>query len=153
MFQGTQNYYELPVCCVIILLRHRQLVGQVLHWQPLLRVIILLYQHGADSVVTGVHPDFVRLVFVEHLQDRGTGEGFFQLLKGGFFFSSPREVFVLPSQVSHRLSNSRKALHESPVEVHQPRIPCTSRTHIGVGQDDTASTLSTASFTSSADTT
>ena len=80
-------------------------MGQVLHWQPSLQVIVLLYQRGADSVVTGVHPDFMRLVLVKNLQDKGTGEGFFQLLKGGFFFSSPREVFVLPRQVGHRLSN------------------------------------------------
>ena len=72
---------------------------QVLHWQPLLRIIILLYQCGTDSAVTGIHLDFVWLVFVEHLQDWSTGEGFLQLLKGGFFFSSPREVPVLFHQV------------------------------------------------------
>ena len=78
-------------------------MGQVLHWQPSLRVIVLLYQRGADSVVTGIHPDFVRLVFVEHLQDRGTGEGFLQLLEGSFFFSAPREVPILFHQVGHPL--------------------------------------------------
>ena len=94
-------------------------MGQVLHWQPLLRVIILLYQRGADSVVTGVHPDFMRLVLVEHLQDWSTGEGFLQLLEGSFFFGSPHEVPVLLHQVGHRLGYRREALHESPVEVRQ----------------------------------
>ena len=94
-------------------------MGQVIYWQPLLRVIVLLYQCGTNSIVTGVHPDFVRLVFVEHLQDRGTGEGFLQLLEGGFFFSSPREVPVLLRQVGHCLGNCREALHESAVEVCQ----------------------------------
>ena len=96
-FQGTKNCHKFPVHCVIVLLHHRQSVGQVLHWQPSLRVIILLYQHGANSVVTGIHPDFTRLVLIEHLQDRGTGEGFLQLLEGDFFFSShvkSRSFFV-----------------------------------------------------------
>ena len=96
-------------------------MGQVLHWQPSLRVIVLLYQHGADSIVTGIHQYFMRLVFVENLQDRRTGEGFFQLLEGSFFFGVPREVPVLLSQVGHRLGNCREALHESPVEVRQPQ--------------------------------
>ena len=61
----------------------------------------MLYQRGTDRIVTGVHPDFMWLVFVEHLQDRRTGEGFLQLLEGGFFFRSPREVPVLLSQVGH----------------------------------------------------
>ena len=77
MFQGTQNCHKLPVCYIIILFSHGQLVGQVLHWQPSLRVIILLYQCGTDSVVTGVHLDFVQLVFVKNLQDWSTGECFF----------------------------------------------------------------------------
>ena len=94
-------------------------MGQVLHWQPSLRVIILLYQRGTDSVVTGIHPDFTRLVFMEHLQDRRTGEGFLQLLEDGFFFSAPCEVPVLFRQVSHWLGYRHEALHKSPVEVHQ----------------------------------
>ena len=94
---------------------------QVLHWQPSLLVIILLYQRGANGVVTGIHPDFARLVFIENLQDRGTGEGFLQLLEGGFFFGSPHEVPVLLRQVGHQLGYRREALHESPVEVHQPQ--------------------------------
>ena len=61
----------------------------------------------------------MRLVLVEHLQDGGTGEGFLQLLEGGFFFSSPREVPVLFCQVGHWLGYRREALHESPVEVCQ----------------------------------
>ena len=92
-------------------------MGKVLHWQLSLHVIILLYQRGADCKVTSIYPDLVRVVFVEHLQDRGTGEGFLQLLEGGFFFGSPREVLVLLCQVGHRLGNCREALHESPVEV------------------------------------
>ena len=91
----------------------------VLHWQPSLRVIILLDQRGADSVVTGIHPDFMRLVIIKNLQDRRTGEGFLQLLEGGFFFSSPREVPVLLHQVSQWLGNCRKALYKSSVEVRQ----------------------------------
>ena len=119
MFQGTESRHKLPIRCVIILLCHRQSVGQVFHWQPSLRGIVLLYQRGADSVVTGVHPDLMRLVLIKNLQDGGTGEGFLQLLEGGFFFSSPCEVPVLPRQVGQRVSNSCEALHESPVEVCQ----------------------------------
>ena len=51
---------------------------------------VLSYQHGTDCKVTSIYPDLVRIVFVKHLQDRGTGEGFLQLLEGGFFFISPR---------------------------------------------------------------
>ena len=63
----------------------------------------------------------MRLVLVQNLQDRGTGEGFLQLLEGGFFFSSPHEVLVLPRQVGHRLGNSLETLHKSPVEVCQSK--------------------------------
>ena len=63
----------------------------------------------------------MRLVFVKHLQDRGTGESFLQLLEGGFFFSSPREVLVLLSQVGQRRGYGGEALHEPPVEVRQPK--------------------------------
>ena len=120
-FQGTKNHHKLPIHCIIILLCQRQSVGQVLHWQPSLQVIVLLYQRGAYSIVTGVHPDFMQLVLVENLQDRGTGEGFLQLLKGSLFFSSAREVSVLLCQVSQWLGNHREALHKSPVEVCQPK--------------------------------
>ena len=85
----------------------------------MLCLIVLLYQHGANSVVTGIYPDFMRLILVENLQDRGTGEGFLQLLEGGFFFSSSREAPVLFCQVGQQLGDHRKALHESPVEVRQ----------------------------------
>ena len=120
MFQGTENCHKFPVHCIIVLLHHRQSVGQILHWQPSLQVIVLLYQRGADSIVTGVYPYFVWLVFIEYLQDWGTGEGFFQLLEGGFFFSSPREVLVLSRQVGHWLGYGCEALHKPPVEVRQP---------------------------------
>ena len=61
----------------------------------------------------------MRLVFIKNLQDRGTGEGFLQLLEGGFFFSSPREVLVLFRQVGRQLGYRREALYKSPVEVGQ----------------------------------
>ena len=77
MLQCTQNCNELPIGCVIILLSHREAVGQVLHWQPSLRLIILLYQYGTDSLVTSIHPDLMRLVFIKSLQDWSTGEGLF----------------------------------------------------------------------------
>ena len=94
-------------------------MGEVLHQQPSLGVIILLYQRGADCKVTSIYPNLVWLIVVEHLHNRGTGEGFLQLLEGGFFFSFPREVPVLFSQGGHRLGYCREALHESPVEVCQ----------------------------------
>ena len=67
MFQGTQNHYELPVCCVILLFSHGEAVGKILHWQPSLRVIVLFYQRGADSVVTSIHLNLMWLVFVKKL--------------------------------------------------------------------------------------
>ena len=120
-FQRTKNSNKFSIRCVVVLLRHRQSVGQVLHWQPSLRVIVLLYQRGANSIITGVHPDFMRLILVENLQDWSTGEGFFQLLEGGFFFGVPYEVPVLLRQVGHRLGYGGEALHEPPVEVRQPK--------------------------------
>ena len=40
-------------------------MGEVLHREPSLGVIALLYQRGTDCEVTSIYPDLVRLVFVD----------------------------------------------------------------------------------------